>query len=113
MQLKGTSKGNENCHFYCLFSLFFPSFLLVWNLTIRCFQRLSRIKLSNVSFRNIRGTTSTQVAVKLVCSQGVPCQDVKLGDINLKYSGNEGPAMSQCKNIKPNLLGKQLPRTCA
>ncbi|RVW71856.1 Polygalacturonase [Vitis vinifera] len=73
----------------------------------------SRIKLSNVSFRNIRGTTSTQVAVKLVCSQGVPCQDVKLGDINLKYSGNEGPAMSQCKNIKPNLLGKQLPRTCA
>ncbi|RVW64616.1 Polygalacturonase [Vitis vinifera] len=66
----------------------------------------SRIKLSNVSFRNIRGTTSTQVAVKLVCSQGVPCQDVKLGDINLKYSGNEGPAMSQCKNIKPNLLGK-------
>nr|CAN79473.1 hypothetical protein VITISV_023355 [Vitis vinifera] len=73
----------------------------------------SRIKLSNVSFRNIRGTTSTQVAVKLVCSQGVPCQDVKLGDINLKYSGNEGPAMSQCKNIKPNLLGNQLPRTCA
>ncbi|RVW37639.1 Polygalacturonase [Vitis vinifera] len=38
----------------------------------------SRIKLSNVSFRNIRGTTSTQVAVKLLCSQGVPCQDVNL-----------------------------------
>lgn len=73
----------------------------------------SRIKLSNVSFRNIQGTTSTQVAVKLVCSQGVPCQEVKLGDINLKYSGNEGPAMSQCKNIKPNLLGKQESRTCA
>ena len=109
MQLKGTSKGNENCHFYCLFSLFFPSFLLVWNLTIRCFQRLSRIKLSNVSFRNIQGTTSTQVPVKLVCSQGVPCQDVELGDNN----GNEGLAMSQCKNIKPNLLDKQLPRTCA
>lgn len=38
----------------------------------------SRIKLSNVSFRNIRGTTSTQVVVKLVCDQGVPCQDVSL-----------------------------------
>ncbi|CBI28390.3 unnamed protein product, partial [Vitis vinifera] len=67
----------------------------------------SRIKLSNVSFRNIRGTTSTQVAVKLLCSQGVPCQDVELGDINLKYNGKEGPAMSQCKNIKPNLLGQE------
>eukprot|EP00261_Vitis_vinifera_P031363 XP_019072606.1 PREDICTED: exopolygalacturonase-like [Vitis vinifera] len=72
-------------------------------------RSLSRIKLSNVSFRNIQGTTSTQVAVKLVCSQGVPCQDVELGDNN----GNEGLAMSQCKNIKPNLLDKQLPRTCA
>ncbi|CBI22052.3 unnamed protein product, partial [Vitis vinifera] len=70
----------------------------------------SRIKISNVSFRNIRGTTSTQVAVKLICSQGVPCHDVELGDINLEYNGNEGPAMSQCKNIKPNLLGVQLPR---
>ncbi|KAJ9686854.1 hypothetical protein PVL29_015625 [Vitis rotundifolia] len=73
----------------------------------------SRIKLSSVSFRNIRGTTSTQVAVKLVCSQGVPCEDVELGDINLKYKGNEGHAMSQCKTIKPNLLGTQLPRTRA
>ncbi|CBI32893.3 unnamed protein product, partial [Vitis vinifera] len=72
-------------------------------------KRLSRIKLSNVSFRNIQGTTSTQVPVKLVCSQGVPCQDFELGDNN----GNEGLAMSQCKNIKPNLLDKQLPRTCA
>ncbi|KAJ9686035.1 hypothetical protein PVL29_015087 [Vitis rotundifolia] len=70
----------------------------------------SRIKLSNVSFRNIRGTTSTQVAVKLVCSEEVPCEDVELGDINLEYNGNEGPAMSQCKNIKPNLPGTQLPR---
>ena len=69
--------------------------------------------LSNVSFRNIRGTTSTQVAVKLVCSQGVPREDVELGDINLKYNGKVGHAMSQCKNIKPNLLGTQLPRTCA
>ncbi|CBI28398.3 unnamed protein product, partial [Vitis vinifera] len=73
----------------------------------------SRIMLSNVSFRNIRGTTSTQVAVKLVCSQGVPCEDAELGDINLKYNGKVGHAMSQCKNIKPNLLGTQLPRTCA
>ncbi|KAL6314298.1 hypothetical protein AAG906_018993 [Vitis piasezkii] len=56
-------------------------------------QNPSRIKLSNVSFRNIQGTTSTQVVFKL--------------------NGNEGPAMSRCKNIKPNLLGKQLPRTCA
>ncbi|WKA13324.1 hypothetical protein VitviT2T_030633 [Vitis vinifera] len=54
-----------------------------------------------------------KVAVKLVCSQEVPCQDVELGDINLKYNGSEGPTMSQCKNIKPNLLGTQLPRTCA
>ena len=113
MQLEGTFEGNEKWHFYYLFSLFFPSLPSVRNLTYRCFQSPSRIKISNVSFRNIRGTTSTQVAVKLICSQGEPCQDVELGDINLEYNGNEGPAMSQCKNIKPNLLGVQLPRICS
>ena len=79
-----------------------------------CFmQSPSRVKLSNASFRNIKGTTSTQVAIKLICSQGVPCQQVELSNIDLKYNGEEGPAISQCKNVKPTLLGVQLPRTCA
>ncbi|KAF8414205.1 hypothetical protein HHK36_002205 [Tetracentron sinense] len=72
----------------------------------------SRVKLSKISFKNIRGTSSTQLAVKLVCSKGLPCQDVEVGDINLTYNGKEGPATSECANVKPTLSGKQSPPTC-
>ncbi|KAF8409675.1 hypothetical protein HHK36_005754 [Tetracentron sinense] len=69
----------------------------------------SRIKISKVSFKNIQGTSASQIAVKLVCSRDEPCQNVEVGDINLRYTGKEGPAKSQCANVKPILSGKQNP----
>ncbi|CAM8956940.1 unnamed protein product [Rhodiola kirilowii] len=50
----------------------------------------SKVRISKVSFKNIRGTTATREAVKLICSKGIPCQNVEVGDIDLKYSGLEG-----------------------
>lgn len=65
-----------------------------------------------MSFTKIRGTSATQVAVKIACSSGVPCADVTIGDIELTYSGKEGPATSVCENVKPILSGKQNPAAC-
>ena len=73
----------------------------------------SAIKISKVSFKNIRGTSSTPVAVKLVCSKSHPCEDVEIADIDLTYSGKEGPAVSECSNVKPTISGKQNPPICA
>ncbi|WRX12129.1 Glycoside hydrolase [Theobroma cacao] len=72
----------------------------------------SRVKISNVSFKNIRGTSATQVAVKLACSSGIPCENVEIGDINLSYIGTEGPATSLCSNVKPTIAGRQTPLAC-
>ncbi|KAH7533449.1 hypothetical protein FEM48_Zijuj04G0131700 [Ziziphus jujuba var. spinosa] len=61
----------------------------------------SKVKLSKVSFKNIRGTSSTPVAVKLVCSGGpggVPCQNIEIGDVNLAYTGPLGPVTSLTLN---------------
>ncbi|CAM8991911.1 unnamed protein product [Rhodiola kirilowii] len=66
----------------------------------------SKVRISKVSFKNIRGMTATREAVKLICSKGIPCQNVEVGDIDLKYSGPEGPAIAVCKNLKPTILGK-------
>ncbi|OMP10233.1 Glycoside hydrolase, family 28 [Corchorus olitorius] len=74
----------------------------------------SKIKLSKISFKNIKGTSSNQHAVKLICSSGFPCQDVELADIDISYKGaDQGPATSQCLNVKPKLSGKQNPSACS
>ncbi|KAH9699575.1 Pectin lyase-like superfamily protein [Citrus sinensis] len=77
----------------------------------------SQVKISNVRFNNIRGTSATKVAVSLVCSQKIPCQNIEIGNINLVYNGVnvkvEGPeTTSLCSNVKPTLFGKQIPATC-
>lgn len=71
----------------------------------------SRVKISDIDFKNIRGTTSSQLAVKLICSAEVPCQNIQLSDISLKY--NDGATTTLCKNINPILGGAQEPRACA
>ncbi|KAF5206531.1 ABC transporter ATP-binding protein/permease VMR1 [Thalictrum thalictroides] len=44
-------------------------------------QAPSRIKISKVAFKNIRGTSATKEVVSLKC--GMPCEGVELSDINL------------------------------
>ncbi|KAJ4825117.1 hypothetical protein Tsubulata_038850, partial [Turnera subulata] len=72
----------------------------------------SKVKLSKISFKNIRGTSKTPEAVKIICSSGFPCQDLELSNINLKYTGNQGPAKSVCKNVKPKITGTLNPPGC-
>ncbi|XP_019164650.1 PREDICTED: polygalacturonase-like [Ipomoea nil] len=70
-------------------------------------EKPSLVKISNVSYTNIKGTSATEEAVIIACSSGVPCEDVKFGDINLTFKG--GAAKTVCSNAKPKLTGKQTP----
>ncbi|XP_043808337.1 polygalacturonase-like [Manihot esculenta] len=72
----------------------------------------SKVKISDVIFKNIRGSSKTPTAVQLTCSSNVPCKNVELSNVNLQYTGSKGPAKSICTNVKPKIIGKLIPRGC-
>ena len=74
-------------------------------------QSNSRVKIRDVRYENIRGTSATQVAVNFECSHVLPCEDIVLGNINLPFKG-AGQPTSICNNVKGHAFGKQFPNSC-
>nr|GEX92136.1 exopolygalacturonase-like [Tanacetum cinerariifolium] len=72
----------------------------------------SNVQIRNVTFSDVRGTSTSQLAVKLQCSKNVPCEDIKLKNIMLAYHGPEGPVASSCINAGGRSYGFQLPSGC-
>ncbi|KAI4326438.1 hypothetical protein MLD38_031753 [Melastoma candidum] len=76
----------------------------------------SSVKIHDVTFRNIRGTTVSSSAVSLTCSSKNPCQSIQLADIDLEYNGpplNEDPFGSSCVNAKITVVGTHNPPACS
>ncbi|CAM0877400.1 unnamed protein product [Alopecurus aequalis] len=71
---------------------------------------VSGVTISDITFKNVKGTATLPVAVLLKC--GVPCQGVVLQDVDLKYKG-QGGASSKCENAKAKYVGYQYPKPCA
>ncbi|XP_065872975.1 exopolygalacturonase-like [Euphorbia lathyris] len=71
----------------------------------------SKVKLSDISFKGIKGTTPTIDGILLNCMPG-SCTNIALADIDLKFTGTKGPAKANCTNIKPTLTGTVNPAGC-
>ncbi|OVA02615.1 Glycoside hydrolase [Macleaya cordata] len=79
-----------------------------------CNKKPSLVAISDVHYRNIRGTSSSNVAVSVGCSSQVHCQNVDMINIDLKYTGLKAgvQASSTCANAKVNFWGTQNPPPC-
>lgn len=71
----------------------------------------SRVQISDIVFENIIGTTTTPVAVNLMCSKRVPCYNVQLNNVQLRTTN--GKAISSfCSDAKVGYGGMQSPHPC-
>uniref|UniRef100_A0A2C9VL17 Pectate lyase superfamily protein domain-containing protein n=1 Tax=Manihot esculenta TaxID=3983 RepID=A0A2C9VL17_MANES len=76
------------------------------------FHNPSKVQIRDVSFKNIRGSSRTPTTVQITCSSSVPCKDIVLSNVNLKYTGSKGSAKSVYTNVKPRIIGKLIPGGC-
>ncbi|CAN8295871.1 unnamed protein product [Cochlearia groenlandica] len=54
----------------------------------------SKVAISDILFKNVRGTTITKDIVQVMCSKSVPCQGVNVVDVNLDFVGKSGEKSS-------------------
>ncbi|TXG67441.1 hypothetical protein EZV62_008716 [Acer yangbiense] len=78
----------------------------------KCKPGDSGVKISDVHFSNIKGTTTTQIAVALNCSESNPCQKIEMRDIDIAYNGDRGSALSACANAHGSCYGEEHPPSC-
>ncbi|KAG6419655.1 hypothetical protein SASPL_121877 [Salvia splendens] len=74
-------------------------------------DKASLIQISKVKIDNIKGTSFSQDVLIFACSTTKPCQDVQIGNIDLKFTGDPtlGGATTKCQNVKYVSTGKQNP----
>jgi polygalacturonase len=70
----------------------------------------SRLKISDVLWENITGTSRYNVAAGIYCSKNAPCTGLKFKDINIKPK-NGGTAKILCSNMNSD-SGLQCTGTC-
>ncbi|KAK7400711.1 hypothetical protein VNO78_11987 [Psophocarpus tetragonolobus] len=75
-----------------------------------CPGQASGVKVSDVTYQDIHGTSATQVAVKFDCSSKYPCSGIKMKDVKLTYKNK--PALASCNHADGNSLGSVQPQSC-
>ncbi|KAI3859831.1 hypothetical protein MKW92_029032 [Papaver armeniacum] len=76
-----------------------------------CDEQESAVQISDILYKNIIGTSASEVVVHFDCSKNHQCQDIVLQDINLvrDEDGKITKAKASCKNIKLTQIGKVSP----
>ncbi|KAK9683004.1 hypothetical protein RND81_10G111900 [Saponaria officinalis] len=75
-----------------------------------CHAMKSAVRVQNVVYKNIRGTSATKVAIKLDCSKNYWCKGIVLQNVKLVKTGDV-EAHADCHNVKLVRRGSVSP-TC-
>ncbi|XP_065864289.1 polygalacturonase-like [Euphorbia lathyris] len=75
-----------------------------------CPGQESGVKISDVKYQDIHGSSATEVAVKLDCSKKYPCSGINLQDIKFTYKNQSAEA--SCNNAGGTASGYLQPASC-
>ncbi|XP_022877095.1 polygalacturonase-like [Olea europaea var. sylvestris] len=75
-----------------------------------CPSQVSGVKISDVTYQDIHGSSATETAVKFDCIKGNPCSDITLEDVKLTYKNER--AHSSCINAIGKSSGSVEPNSC-
>ncbi|KAK1382182.1 Polygalacturonase [Heracleum sosnowskyi] len=75
-----------------------------------CPGQNSGVKISDISYEDIHGSSATKIAVQFDCSKKNPCSRIKLDNVKLTY-GNQ-PSRASCDNAGGTASGEIVPASC-
>ncbi|KAL0013783.1 hypothetical protein SO802_000852 [Lithocarpus litseifolius] len=77
-----------------------------------CAQKSTGVHISEVTYNDIVGTSSTYVAINLNCSQSVACTGITLSSIQIKSDKSGQQVISKCTNAHGTNSGVVQPKSC-
>ncbi|KAM3750010.1 hypothetical protein ACB098_04G004900 [Castanea mollissima] len=75
-----------------------------------CPGQVSGVKINDVTYQDIHGTSATEVAVKFDCSPRNPCSRIKLENVKLTYKNQV--AQASCSHAARTSTGFVQPTSC-
>ncbi|XP_050289880.1 polygalacturonase-like [Quercus robur] len=78
---------------------------------IKTYQKVG-VKISNVLYSEMHGTSTSDVALNFNCSENVACTDIKLNNIDLTSSTRGEKVSSSCNNASGEAIGTVNPKSC-
>lgn len=68
------------------------------------------MKISDITYQDIHGSSATEVAVKFDCSSKHSCKNIILDDVKLTYKNQ--PAIASCAHADGSTHGLVVPKSC-
>ncbi|WCJ25733.1 Pectin lyase-like superfamily protein [Euphorbia peplus] len=78
---------------------------------LNCPTEVSGVKITDVIYEEIRGTSASQIAMKFDCSSKYPCEGIKVNNVKLTHSTRQ-VVQSFCANVVGRTVGVVRPNSC-
>ncbi|EXC20044.1 hypothetical protein L484_015722 [Morus notabilis] len=74
-----------------------------------CKEQISAVQVKDVLYQNIKGTSTSDVAIKFDCSKSFGCEGIVLRDVDLRRKQGDHVAEAFCNNVEFTDIGDVSP----